>query len=67
MAICRYGACDAVTINGVYCHETGCPEKWRDYTEECDECGCDFKPEERYQGLCPDCSADRRRKILIRP
>ena len=42
-------------INKVLCHETGCPDSWRDYTRECFTCGCDFHPEERYQCNCQDC------------
>lgn len=42
-------------INGVKCHERGCPEAWKDYDVPCRECGCDFKPEERGQRVCPGC------------
>lgn len=45
-------SCEALMINGVYCHETGCPEAWRDYDRECEECGCPYAPEERYQRYC---------------
>ena len=56
--------CQAVSINGVATHETGCPNSWRDpltgkaYPVECFECGCDFIPEERTFGraVCPDCA-----------
>jgi hypothetical protein len=48
-------SCDAVTINGIYCHEHGCPESWKDSTKECRECGCDFKPEDQYQQACNSC------------
>ena len=47
--------CAPATINGVFCHELGCPDAWRDYTKECGECGCDFMPEDRYQTVCNDC------------
>lgn len=49
-------ACNVLNINGVNCHETGCPEAWRDYSRECNECGCDFQPESRYQSICDDCA-----------
>lgn len=44
--------CEQVRINGVVCHETGCPEAWRDAWRECPECGCDFKPKTRDQKFC---------------
>jgi len=39
-------------INGVYVHEFGCPEAWKDYTRECGWCGREFSPEERTQRFC---------------
>jgi hypothetical protein len=42
-------------IQGVFCHETGCPEAWKDKPVTCSECGFDFVPEERYQTVCTDC------------
>jgi len=50
-------SCEALMINGIYCHETGCPEAWKDYQRECKWCGQDFKPEEEHQDCCSiDCS-----------
>lgn len=51
-------SCQSVCINGIPCHETGCPDAWRDKAIPCFECGLDFYPEERYQKVCPDCLAD---------
>lgn len=31
--------CNPSNINGVLCHETGCPHAWKDYPRECMECG----------------------------
>ncbi len=45
-------SCQLVRINGVVCHETGCPEAWKDEIRECKECGSDFTPEERWQKCC---------------
>ena len=45
-------SCEALMINGIYCHETGCPEAWRDKVLECRECGCEFTPEWRLQRYC---------------
>lgn len=47
--------CEALRVNGVLCHENGCPEAWRDYTRECRECGTTFKPEEKHQVFCSPC------------
>lgn len=51
----RCDQCQVAYINGVRCHETGCPLAWRDEIRECSECGCDFEPEDRYQRVCADC------------
>ena len=47
--------CDSVTINGLYCHETGCPNARKRYDTDselwvevvtCPECGNVYDPEE---------------------
>ena len=48
-------SCETLMINGVLCHEIGCPDAWKDYIRECEECGTNFKPKERWQELCSDC------------
>ena len=53
---CGCDGCSPSTINGVLCHETGCPEAWRDTTASCFECGCDFYRQSRFQTVCNDCS-----------
>uniref|UniRef100_A0A6M3JWB1 Uncharacterized protein n=1 Tax=viral metagenome TaxID=1070528 RepID=A0A6M3JWB1_9ZZZZ len=51
------GSCVALMINGVRCHEQGCPDAWRDYKNECGWCGQKFDPEERGQKYCSeDCA-----------
>jgi hypothetical protein len=51
-------SCEALTINGILCHETGCPDSWKDYKNECKECGVKFEPEEKGQEFCSEhCSA----------
>lgn len=47
-------SCDSVVINGVYCHEKGCPDAWRDSARECKECGCQFTPDESGQLFCSE-------------
>ena len=44
--------CEALMINGIYCHETGCPIAWKDYKRECKWCGSEFEPESKDQMLC---------------
>lgn len=46
--------CEALTINEVHCHESGCPIAWKDYDEECKWCGRSFKPEEKGQTCCDE-------------
>jgi hypothetical protein len=53
----RCSACQLLRINGVVCHETGCPEAWRDYQRECEWCGSLFTPEYRGESFCSeDCN-----------
>ena len=47
-------SCEALMINGVYCHEIGCPDAWQDYLRECKWCGSESKPVDRYQDCCDD-------------
>lgn len=51
-------SCAALTINGVYCHERGCPDAWRDYPVDCRICGFEFRPENQAGRVCADCAAD---------
>jgi hypothetical protein len=53
----RCSDCQLARINRTYCHETGCPEAWRDTPKPCGFCGGDFIPEFRTQFLCADCAA----------
>lgn len=50
-------SCEALSINGINCHEIGCPDSWMDYKRECKECGCKFKPEKKGQIFCSQCCA----------
>ncbi len=47
----RCQSCNVAIINGIRCHETGCPGAPR----ECCECGCAFKPAHPFHTVCPDC------------
>jgi hypothetical protein len=51
-------SCELIRINGVVCHEIGCPDKWKSETRECFECGFDFTPLTRWQSICPDCQRE---------
>ena len=43
--------CEMLSINGIACHETGCPLAWKTKTE-CAWCGQTFAPESRGQRCC---------------
>lgn len=47
-------SCEALVINGVLCHERGCPDAWRDEVRECKNCDCTFTPEHKGQEFCGD-------------
>ena len=49
--------CQQLTINGVVCHEHGCPNAWEGVPVPCWSCGFDFVPEEKAHThvYCPDC------------
>ena len=55
---CGCNGCTPVRVNGLLCHELGCPDSWRDHEEECRECGSDFVKSDRHQTLCDDCLSD---------
>lgn len=46
-------SCEVLRINGVLCHETGCPDAWK-ATKECAWCGQAYTPETRWQKCCSD-------------
>lgn len=48
-------SCQMISIQGVPCHETGCPDAWQETMIECRECGFNFYRDERYQTTCSDC------------
>lgn len=54
----RCSQCEAMMINGVYCHETGCPEAWKTEEVKCRNCGFDFLPEEEGRNICDDCISE---------
>lgn len=55
---CGCDGCRPVMINGVLCHERGCPMRWRDYEAECIECGLEFYRTERGQIVCGECLSE---------
>ena len=61
---CGCDGCAPAMIQGVLCHETGCPDAWRDYTKKCRECGCKFLRTDRWQVECEDCIFDDGMDIL---
>lgn len=47
-------SCEVLVINGVVCHEKGCPDAYQDEVRECLWCGQEFKPEYKESGFCHD-------------
>lgn len=47
-------SCQLVRINGLVCHETGCPEAYKDERRMCKNCGSTFTPTVRQQRMCDD-------------
>lgn len=55
----RCDQCQVASIQGVKCHELGCPEAWRDELRTCPWCGTDFTPCHRDHRFCNmTCSRD---------
>jgi hypothetical protein len=53
----KCNSCQLVRINGIVCHEIGCPDVWKDYERVCKWCGNSFKPELKHQDYCcTDCN-----------
>lgn len=52
--------CQILVINGIICHEHGCPKAWEDERRDC-SCGDTFKPKHRHQRHCRSCERDMRR------
>lgn len=58
----RCNQCEALMINGIYCHEIGCPNKgarvidgeWVKYFQ-CRECGCDARADTGCDCQTPIC------------
>jgi hypothetical protein len=50
----RCNSCEVMYINGIRCHEHGCPEAYKEELRECKWCGCEFEPEDRYQKFCSE-------------
>ena len=52
--------CQAIRINGIICHETGCPNNHinlntgKPYVKECAWCGTKFEPENKHDKFCSD-------------
>lgn len=47
-------SCEVLFINGIKCHESGCPESYKDEKRTCKWCGSKFTPEDRTQQFCSD-------------
>lgn len=52
--VVRCDSCQVLVINGLICHETGCPESYKDDVRDCKWCGQNFKPESMHQICCDE-------------
>jgi hypothetical protein len=48
----RCDQCQLLRINGLVCHEIGCPVAFRDEKRVCKNCDRTFKPKEQRQVVC---------------
>ncbi len=56
---CGCDRCSPSMVNGHLHHEAGCPEAWRDYERECEECGSSFYPATKAHVFCSESCAAR--------
>jgi hypothetical protein len=49
---CGCNDCSPARINGVLCHEQGCPSAWKDYARTCVACGTSFYSPRQDQKTC---------------
>lgn len=47
--------CNPAVINGLFCHEQGCPDEWRDRKLTCKDCGTSFPVIRKH----PSCNGQR--------
>lgn len=48
--------CKTLIINGMLCHEIGCPDSWKGHKIDCKWCGNEFIPDDSGQEFCdPEC------------
>ena len=51
--------CEVMVIQGVRCHESGCPSAWKDAVRECVWCDQEFQPLFKQQIFCSeDCDSE---------
>lgn len=48
----KCNSCQLMRIQGVLCHETGCPDAWEDELRKCKWCDREFSPESKNQLCC---------------
>lgn len=54
-----------ISIQGVPCHETGCPDAWKDKPIECEDCGFEFIPEDRNMTRCDGCECEYQDSVYV--
>lgn len=48
----KCNSCQMTTVNGIPCHEQGCPDAWMDEVRDCKWCGTEFRPHTPHQHCC---------------
>jgi hypothetical protein len=51
-------SCEVLMINGVKCHEAGCPDQWKEEIRQCLWCGSNFKPVFQDTQFCDELCAE---------
>jgi hypothetical protein len=49
---CGCNDCNPTRINGVLCHEQGCPSAWKDHARTCVECDAKFYSPHAHRKTC---------------
>lgn len=54
----RCDSCEVAMINGIRCHETGCPNAWKEMIRECRYCHEEFRPTFSSDVACLECKLE---------
>ncbi len=50
-------SCDSATVNGIFVHELGCPDSYKEILTKCSWCGQSFEADRLHREFCSeDCA-----------